>query len=95
MTPRDSIPSRSTSLRSPFPFPPGWICLRCSLENAPFQKKCASSGWSQLPSIQRFSLYSKPIFSSETGRHRSNPLSISRRSAPGTSRKGRARRSAW
>ena len=87
-------PRRSTSARSPLPLTPGRICFRCSLENVPFQKKCASSGCRQLPSIQRFSLYSRPIFSSETGRYRSSAPTHQPPHPAGHQRNGRARRSA-
>src|ERR1022692_759102 len=81
---------------NPLPFVPGRICASCSGENVPFQKKCASSGSSRLPSSQRFSLYSRLILSSDTGMYRSKAPRISRRSPTGAMRRnGLSSRSAW
>ena len=65
------MPNCSTNILRPLPSGLTDIRWRCSAENVPFQKKCASSGSIPLPSIQRFNLYSRPIFSSETGMYRS------------------------
>ena len=54
-------------------------------ENVPFQKRCASSGGSSEPARNRLALYSKLIFSSETG-HRLSGRSPARRSHAGDAR---------
>ena len=82
---RRRSPVRPPASADPLPFVPGRICSSCSGENVPFQKKCASSGSSRLPSSHRFSLYSRLILSSDTGKYRSSAPRISRRSRAGTS----------
>src|SRR5215471_88471 len=67
----------------------------CSPENAPFQKKCASSEGRKEPSIHRFSLYSVLILLSDTGHQFCSEPSARRLRRAGTALKYRAQSSAW